>query len=107
MSTTRWYVKARQGVRGPFSASVLKKAAENGTLRRTSLVRAGEGGEWIAASRIHGLFPPTEGQSPTSETTKDPAGLRQFVGFSNSSSLLGRDRVDIVGRCCCILTAER
>jgi hypothetical protein len=57
MSASEWYVKIDSRTRGPLSGAALRRAAERGSLARSTLVRRGAAGPWVVASQIRGLFP--------------------------------------------------
>jgi GYF domain 2 len=88
MHSAEWYVKTRNGIRGPFSTTALKRAAANGRLRRTSLVRSSDADKWIAASKVHEFFctEPPASVSPSREHVAiiSTFGVLFFLLFSGA-----------------------
>jgi hypothetical protein len=56
----QWYYRIENQVIGPVKVPELKRLAHEGSITPSTLLRRGEGGEWIAAVRIEGLFEPTD-----------------------------------------------
>ncbi|MCH8921866.1 MAG: DUF1559 domain-containing protein [Planctomycetes bacterium] len=60
-----WFLRIDGQSVGPFSAGQLKQKAKSGELAQDGIVRKGESGSWLLASKVEGLFPQLE------ETTDD------------------------------------
>lgn len=56
-SKSAWYVKGKEGAKGPFSSKQMKALAAAGKLRPKMQVRRGEDGRWVTAGEVKGLFP--------------------------------------------------
>lgn len=59
----QWYYQSKGRTVGPVSGRELKEHAGWGLVKQGTLVRKGEDGKWVAASRVKGLFsepPPPE-----------------------------------------------
>ena len=60
----QWYVRTRKGHAGPFSATRLRKLAEEGKVRPDSQLSL-DLATWVPASRVRGLvFGPSARQRP-------------------------------------------
>ncbi|MCO6457106.1 MAG: DUF4339 domain-containing protein [Pirellulaceae bacterium] len=53
----QWYCRIGDQQLGPITADLLRQLAEQGQLTPDSLVRQGEAGSWVPASRVRGLYP--------------------------------------------------
>lgn len=60
MSAEEWYVKVKGEGVGPISSPQLRKLSSDGTVHRSTLIRKGEDGRWIAAGKVKGLFIPLD-----------------------------------------------
>jgi len=60
-----WYVEFDGKQHGPFSAAQLRAMAQQGQVTGGARVRRGEGGPWIAAHQVQGLFDAPEPDLPT------------------------------------------
>jgi hypothetical protein len=76
-----WFVRIGDVAKGPISSEMLKQLAQKGKLTPTMLIRKGDSGNWIPASRVKGLFPQAvpetpqpvaEVTPPAVETTPEP-----------------------------------
>ena len=81
MMGQEWYVRVGDKVFGPHSPAKLRKGAETGKLSPDTLVRQGEEGPWIEASRIQGLFSNTRSENTSlSEATQADGWYFQVMG---------------------------
>lgn len=93
MTTTKtWYVQHRGKSVGPVTSAQLKTLAQSRKIDENTLVRVGDEGEWICASRIQKLFdtPPSEeriGRIPK-KRTKNPSVLRGQAAILVEDSIL-------------------
>ncbi|CAN5537126.1 hypothetical protein BH11PLA2_BH11PLA2_16330 [soil metagenome] len=53
-----WFIKRDEDKAGPYNAAQLKAMTATGHLLLVDLVTKGEGGKWVPASQIKGLFVP-------------------------------------------------
>jgi WD40 repeat protein len=56
MSSTNWYFRSSGKPSGPYTSSQLKQLAEHGHITPTTEVRRESDQNWVAASRVKGLF---------------------------------------------------
>jgi hypothetical protein len=64
MASSKWFYSANGQQHGPVSAAQLKLLADDGQLRPDDLVRQEGSEQWVAASRLKGLFTPTSPPVP-------------------------------------------
>lgn len=83
----QWFVQRDGQKFGPFSPAQLKQMTATGQLLPVDLVAKGEGGKWVAASQIKGLFaatapakqpPPTPVQAATTGPLPPPVPTAPF-----------------------------
>lgn len=51
-----WYMRIGGAQLGPFSAAKLRQLTQERKIKRDTLVKKGEDGEWVRASDVNGLF---------------------------------------------------
>ena len=69
-----WYVRLGNVERGPVSSEMLKQLALQGKIRPEMLVRKGQSGNWLPASRWKGLLPvPVTERAPAAVPPPGPA----------------------------------
>jgi uncharacterized protein DUF4339 len=68
----QWYVARGKVIRGPYTRAQLQRAASNGSLQVTDLLRQGAEQNWIAAGKISGLFPAPAGAVPAAVPVPPP-----------------------------------
>lgn len=71
---SQWVVKRNDKERGPLTSKQLKEFAKKGQLRRDDWIRKAEGGKFVKAETVGGLFPKEE-----PEDEFDFGGLDEFV----------------------------
>jgi len=72
-----WFYQVMGQQFGPVSSAELRALAAAGTVQPDTLVRKGTDGEWVFASRVHGLFepsgsPPTVADRPAAKNSTPP-----------------------------------
>ncbi|MDR2438713.1 MAG: GYF domain-containing protein [Planctomycetaceae bacterium] len=75
MAPQQWYYRKGTARFGPVSSTDIKKMAAEGKLEPTDLLRGVGMTEWVAASRVKGLFPKTESVLPSKPESNDELGL--------------------------------
>ncbi|MDR1963175.1 MAG: GYF domain-containing protein [Planctomycetaceae bacterium] len=75
MTPQQWYYRKGTARFGPVSSSDIKKMAAEGKLVPTDLLRGVGMTEWIAASKVKGLFPKTEPAATPKPNKNDELGL--------------------------------
>ncbi|MDR2114852.1 MAG: GYF domain-containing protein [Planctomycetaceae bacterium] len=77
MAVQQWYYRKGTARFGPVSSADIKKMATEGKLEPTDLLRGVGMTEWVAASKIKGLFPIPQAKSVTPQKTEvnDELGL--------------------------------
>lgn len=58
--TSKWFVEIRGKTLGPIESAQFRQLAVNRTIDESTKVRRQEGGVWVSASRVSGLFPTKE-----------------------------------------------
>lgn len=56
MSASHWYYQSMGTAIGPLTGSELKRHAGEGRLTHDTLIRKGDGGKWVQADKVQGLF---------------------------------------------------
>jgi len=86
--SVKWYYSNGDNVFGPVSAAEMRKAAADGNVNAKTVVRRGESGPWVAASRVKGLL-------NKERTPADSLGLPE-TSFSPVSSENADDAEEII-----------
>lgn len=86
--TDQWFVQRDGQKFGPYSPARLKQMTTTGQLLPVDLVSKGEGGRWVPASQIKGLFSdiPASYPAPTTSPLPPPATGSPFDFASPASS---------------------
>ena len=74
---SEWYVQHGGKQYGPMTAANLKKLAAERKISPATQVRQGAEGQWVAASRVQGLFaaPATQSATPMPPQPAKPAAI--------------------------------
>lgn len=77
---------------GPLTSAKLREFASSGRLAPTDLIRKGECGKWVNASRVTGLFP-ANGSSASDPKNHTPvtSSIQATVTSANTASQQSRD----------------
>ena len=67
-----WFTKIDGKVQGPFDGRGLKLLAKNGHLKPSDHVRKGEGGSWLTAKQVTGLFGSSAAPTTAAPTSAAP-----------------------------------
>jgi hypothetical protein len=80
-----WYIQRGDQTFGPFTAGQLRAMTGTGQLLPVDLVARGDGGKWVPASQVKGLFTPPAAEPPVAPAASAQASGESF-DFSNNSS---------------------
>jgi len=85
----QWFVRVKDGQRGPFSAAQIRSFAAAGKITPATPLRRGDRSNWIPAGGIQGLFPPDlaapdEAKQPRADVS--PAGVVQAAGHNAAAT---------------------
>lgn len=80
-----WFVQRDGQKFGPYSPAQLKSMTTTGQLLPVDLVARGDGGKWVPASQVKGLFAPPAADPPVAPSAPAEASGESF-DFSNNSS---------------------
>lgn len=91
-----WYFQLMGEEKGPVTAAQLRALAANGTITRNTHVRRGEGGKWVIADQVQGLFngaatqsaPPQPPPPPQLPPQPPPQQSPLMASLSNSTGQL-------------------
>lgn len=77
---SRWYLQQGQQEQGPYKTADLRRMVQAGEVAPDSLVRRGEDGEWVEASRVMGLNPSNSpSESSSAESPPSPPVARAVL----------------------------
>lgn len=54
--SVKWYYSNGDNVLGPLTASEMRQAAADGLIHAKTVVRRGDAGPWVPASKVKGLL---------------------------------------------------
>jgi hypothetical protein len=87
---TQWYYRRRGHSHGPFSPKQFKQLALTGRIQPSDELRRNDMPDWVAGTKIEGLFPRMPVRSPDSADT--PSGRRsrkgRFLGLKARAILI-------------------
>lgn len=70
-----WFYKTDGQQKGPVSSNQLKQLAAAGRLKPTDLIKKENMSDWVAASRVKGLFEPPPSPAPTTAASTTPTAV--------------------------------
>ena len=100
-----WYVSHEGRVVGPATSTQLKRLAEQQKIHRDTRVRLGREGHWVRASKVQGLFPPTELVSaepaiaPKALPSPSPIPTKPFVPQTKTCQFCGEAIASTAAKC--------
>jgi len=75
-----WYYQQLGENRGPVSGTDLRALARKGAIGPDTLVKPNKDGGWVMASRVAGLFQPTEAAPSKAEDESDSITITHMLG---------------------------